>query len=177
MSLLTLRYWFLKHPDINIISNEIERLSSEGLRPEDSPFKSNREFEYVNKRISIDTKALSLSGTSADYDKLEERLAGYVKKYSNRYSYGGAIFNKFEDAYQATLEYAGLLGKLSKNTLQSENLQVAVVKAFIDRLGEYAFKFVPSEDSKQYLLWERATNGKLPPPKKSSSPSHTQQPL
>ena len=104
--------------------------------------------EAYNRQISTDSAVLSPSATEADYKALEDRL---VNNLGSDQSYGSVAVNEVSGKYADTINYIHFLQTEYKtDPKRIETLKVAIIKSLIQRIPEYAERFVAEPEKSLY---------------------------
>ena len=120
-----------------------------GLFKIDVSFKS-RTLDDIAKQgalgrlFVIDGRALEATSNEQAYSGVEQKLTGYLKNFRSNQSYGSVALNEIGDAFLSILEYIALLDrKFNTAPKRVEELRLAVIKTFREKVDFGAWRFIP----------------------------------
>ena len=91
-----------------------------------------------------DGRTLESKASEPEYTGLEEGLVGYIKAFTSGQSYGNVARNEFGDRFISILEYIALIDrKFNTDPRKVKNIRLAVIRAFREKVGTGAFRFIP----------------------------------
>ena len=100
-----------------------------------------------NAQISKDGLALSQSSSVTDYQALEARIVNSIGSNHD----GGAYTNDVSGKYADAMDYIKYLAENpGSDKTKTENLKVALIKSLIQRIPDYAERFVSESERGLY---------------------------
>mgnify|MGYP001585089013 FL=1 len=98
----------------------------------------------LGELIVRDGRKLEAAAGEEDFMGLEATLVGDIKAFRSGQSYGNVALNEVGDRFLAILEYVALIDrKFNTDPRKVERIRLAVIRAFREKVGTGAFRFIP----------------------------------